>query len=246
MRTFSDVLLQVGGPASLDLASLVPEVTQTAAPGDRLDRISVAGGMADALRELGDSLVEHFVAEARDAGHSWAQIGRALGVSKQAAQQKHVAPEWTLFTTRARRVVELADAEAEKLGHNFIGIEHLVIALAEEGTGVAFHALAELGLTADALRSKVKSLVGPGKETAATRPFTPRAKKVLTDVAPKEALQLGHHYVGTEHLLLAICTHRSNMGAAVFQHLGVELASVKKAVVEVLTRHLVDPKPLVG
>ncbi len=243
MRPFSDVLLQVGGPESLDRASLAAAVTETANPGDRLDRVSVAGGMADALRELGDSLVEQFVAEARDAGHSWSEIGRALGVSKQAAQQKHVAPEWALFTTRARRVVELADAEAEKLGHNFIGLEHLVVALAEEGTGVAFRALASLDLTARALRAKVKSLVGAGKERKGPRPFTPRAKKVLTDVAPREASQLGHHYVGTEHLLLAICTHRSNMGAAILQDLGVQLASVKQAVLEVLSGHVAESGP---
>ena len=106
------------------------------------------------------------------------------------------------FTDRARRVLVLAQEEARLLNHNFIGTEHILLGLIHEGEGVAAKALESLGISLEAVREKVEETIGPaGSSTTGSPPFTPRAKKVL-ELSLREALQLGHNYIGTEHMLL--------------------------------------------
>ncbi len=106
------------------------------------------------------------------------------------------------FTDRARRVLVLAQEEARLLNHNFIGTEHILLGLIHEGEGVAAKALESLGISLEAVREKVEELIGPASgPSAGSPPFTPRAKKVL-ELSLREALQLGHNYIGTEHMLL--------------------------------------------
>src|SRR5204862_605236 len=108
------------------------------------------------------------------------------------------------FTDRARRVVVLAQEEARLLNHNFIGTEHILLGLIHEGEGVAAKALEQLGISLEAVREKVEETIGPaGSSTTGSPPFTPRAKKVL-ELSLREALQLGHNYIGTEHMLLGL------------------------------------------
>src|SRR6516162_1385190 len=108
------------------------------------------------------------------------------------------------FTDRARRVVVLAQEEARLRNHNFIGTEHILLGLIHEGEGVAAKALESLGITLEAVREKVEEIVGhAGSSTSASPPFTHRAKKVL-ELSLREALQLGHNYIGTEHMLLGL------------------------------------------
>ncbi|MGH8921240.1 MAG: Clp protease N-terminal domain-containing protein, partial [Actinomycetes bacterium] len=108
------------------------------------------------------------------------------------------------FTDRARRVLVLAQEEARLLNHNFIGTEHILLGLIHEGEGVAAKALEQLGISLEAVREKVEETIGPaGTSPAGSPPFTPRAKKVL-ELSLREALQLGHNYIGTEHMLLGL------------------------------------------
>ncbi len=135
------------------------------------------------------------------------------------------------FTDRARRVLVLAEEEARLLGHGFIGTEHLLLGLIQEGEGLGAKALGSLGITREAVRAKVEEHIGPAGSAATGKPpFTPRAKKVL-ELALREALQLGHNYIGTEHLLLGIVREGKGVAAEVLENLGAELPRVRETVV---------------
>jgi ATP-dependent Clp protease ATP-binding subunit ClpC len=136
------------------------------------------------------------------------------------------------FTDRARRVVVLAQEEARLLNHNFIGTEHLLLGLLRESDGVAARALSELAISLDVVRSKVEEMIGVGQASpeAGHIPFTPRAKKVL-EMALREALGLGHNYIGTEHLLLGLLREGGGVAAQVLVGLGAELQAVRRTVV---------------
>ena len=140
------------------------------------------------------------------------------------------------FTDRARRVVVLAQEEARILGHNYIGTEHLLLGLISEGEGVAAKVLERLGISADAVRAKVESIIGDaGKESPRGHiPFTPRAKKVL-ELSLREALQLGHNYIGTEHILLGLIREGQGLAAEVLVNLGADLSVVREAVIQALS-----------
>jgi ATP-dependent Clp protease ATP-binding subunit ClpA len=139
------------------------------------------------------------------------------------------------FTDRARRVVVLAQEEARLLNHDYIGTEHILLGLVHEGTGVAARALTALGITEEAVRQRVEEAVGRGKQPAQTGhiPFTPRAKKSL-ELSLREALQLGHTYIGTEHILLGVIREDESPGAQVLTGLGADLSTVRQKVIELL------------
>jgi ATP-dependent Clp protease ATP-binding subunit ClpC len=141
------------------------------------------------------------------------------------------------FTERARRVVVLAQEEASALNHNHIGTEHLLLGLVRDGEGVAARALQELEISLDAVREQVEEIIGRGKHEPAGGhiPFTPRAKKVL-ELSLREARQLGHDYIGTEHILLGIIREGDGVGAQVLVNLGGKLSRVRDKV-----RELVPP-----
>jgi ATP-dependent Clp protease ATP-binding subunit ClpC len=138
------------------------------------------------------------------------------------------------FTERARKVVVLAQEEARHFNHNYIGTEHLLLGLLREDEGVAARALAALGVTLDEVREQVESIVGYGEEgTGAQAPFTPRSKKVL-ELALREALQLGHNYIGTEHILLGLVRESEGVAARVLSNLDVDPDKVRREVVRML------------
>ncbi len=138
------------------------------------------------------------------------------------------------FTDRARRVVVLAQTEATRLCHNHIGTEHLLLGLLHEGEGVAAKALEELGISLDAVRQRVEEIVGRGKEAPSGHiPFTPRAKKAL-ELSLREALQLDHNYIGTEHILLGVIREGDGVAAQVLVALGADLDRVRQQVIQVL------------
>jgi ATP-dependent Clp protease ATP-binding subunit ClpC len=140
------------------------------------------------------------------------------------------------FTDRARRVVVLAQEEARQLNHNYIGTEHLLLGLLNEGEGIAGQALELLGVRLDAVRDQVKEIIGTGKHDALSGhiPFTPRAKKVL-ELSLRESLQLGHDYIGTEHILLGIVREGHGVAAEVLVGLGADLNRVRQAVVQLVS-----------
>jgi ATP-dependent Clp protease ATP-binding subunit ClpA len=138
------------------------------------------------------------------------------------------------FTDRARRVVVLAQEEARLLGHNYIGTEHILLGLIHEGEGVACEALQALGISLSGVRAQVEEIIGRGQSMPKGHvPFTPRAKKVL-ELSLREALQLGHGYIGTEHILLGLIREGEGVGAQVLQKLGADLNRVRQQVMVLL------------
>ena len=138
------------------------------------------------------------------------------------------------FTDRARRVVVLAQEEARTLNHNYIGTEHVLLGLIHEGEGVAAKALASLGISLEAVRQQVEAIIGQGPRAPSGHiPFTPRAKKVL-ELALREALQLGHNYIGTEHILLGLISEGEGVAAQVLVKLGADLNRVRQQVTQLL------------
>jgi len=141
------------------------------------------------------------------------------------------------FTDRARRVVVLAQEEARMLHHNYIGTEHILLGLIHEGEGVAAKALESLGISLDAVRQQVEEIIGQGQQAPSGHiPFTPRAKKVL-ELTRREAEQLGHNYIGTEHILLGLIREGNGVAAQVLVMLGADLNRVRLTVIQLLHGH---------
>ena len=139
------------------------------------------------------------------------------------------------FTDRARRVVVLAQEEARLLNHSYIGTEHILLGLIHEGEGVAAKALESLGISLEAVRSQVEEIIGQGGSSPSGHiPFTPRAKKVL-ELSLREALQLGHNYIGTEHILLGLIREGEGVAAQVLVKLGADLSRVRQQVIQLLS-----------
>ena len=139
------------------------------------------------------------------------------------------------FTDRARRVVVLAQEEARMLNHNYIGTEHILLGLIHEGEGVAAKALESMNISLEAVRQQVEEIIGQGQAAPTGHiPFTPRAKKVL-ELSLREALQLGHNYIGTEHILLGLIREGEGVAAQVLQKLGADLNRVRQSVIQLLS-----------
>jgi ATP-dependent Clp protease ATP-binding subunit ClpC len=141
------------------------------------------------------------------------------------------------FTDRARRVTVLAQEEARQLSHNYIGTEHILLGLLHEGEGVAAQALVAMGIKVEDVRTQVEQIIGQGQQSPAGHiPFTPRAKKVM-ELSLREALQLGHNYIGTEHILLGLLREGEGVAAQVLGKLGCELVTVRQKVIELLSKY---------
>jgi Clp amino terminal domain, pathogenicity island component len=177
---------------------------------DALEQLTDAVLAGEHLGELADHLIGHFVDQARRSGASWTEIGRRMGVTKQAAQKRFVpraeqldpGQDFARFTPRARNVVIISQNEAHAAGNTEIGPEHLVLGLLHEPSGLAALVFQSRGLTLDAVRAAVT--LPPGvAQVPELVPFNPQAKKAL-ELTFREALRLGHNYIGTEHLLLAL------------------------------------------
>jgi ATP-dependent Clp protease ATP-binding subunit ClpA len=147
------------------------------------------------------------------------------------------------FSGRARRVVVLAQEEARMLNHDYIGTEHILLGLIHEGEGVAATALESLGISLDAVRQQVEEIIGPGQQAPSGHiPYTPRAKKVL-ELSLREALQLGHNYIGTEHILLGLIREGHGVAAQVLVKLGAHLDRVRQEVIQVLQEYQGEDEP---
>ncbi|RDG36352.1 Clp protease N-terminal domain-containing protein [Streptomyces corynorhini] len=199
---------------------------------DALDQLSDAVIAADHLGEVADHLIGHFVDQARRSGASWTEIGRSMGVTKQAAQKRFVTKDsggtvdldasqgFSRFTSRARNVVVASQNEARAAGNAEIRPEHLVLGLLNEPNGLAARALVDQGVTPEALREAVAArLPAPVENVPELIPYDMRGKKAL-ELTFREALRLGHNYVGTEHILLALLEQED--GTGVLADLGVD------------------------
>jgi ATP-dependent Clp protease ATP-binding subunit ClpC len=146
-----------------------------------------------------------------------------------------LGPVFERFTDRARRVLTFAQEEARLLNHSFIGTEHILLGLIREGDGVGAQALRSLGVSLEVVRVRVVEVVGTsGSAPTGSPPFTPRAKKVL-ELALREALQLNHSYIGTEHILLGLVREGEGVAAKVLVDVGVDLLRVRQAVNTLMT-----------
>jgi len=185
------------------------DVVRGDSPTDQpLDELGTASTTAAQLGEVTDALLGHYVDRARRAGHSWTEISTVLGVSKQAAHKRFAvpafAPSFERFTDRARNVLDAATSVARAVGHPFVGTEHVLLALFTEPKGIAAKVFDRHGITEDAVRSAMLRRTPAREEIpSGALPYTPRASAVIERTL-QEALELGHNYVGTEHLLLAL------------------------------------------
>ncbi len=240
-----------------DLERLIAAVEAEALTDQPLDRLAAAARARDELDDLTEALLDHFVEAAREAGCSWSRIGGALGVSKQAAQQRHTATEsvarrllghlpqqrrhghgrnlfFRRFTARARAAVVHAQEAARHLGHNYIGTEHVLLGIFGEPDSVAAKALVEMGVTGEAVQAAVVEIIGRGQATVSGHiPFTPRAKKVL-QLSLREAIALGHNYVGTEHMLLGLTRETKGVAAQVLAGQGVDYDRARSVLLRML------------
>lgn len=199
---------------------------------DVLDQLSDAVLAADHLDELADHLIGHFVDQARRSGASWTEIGKSMGVSKQAAQKRFTAKGesdlsqgFSRFTEQARSAVVASQNEAHAAGHAEIQPEHLVLGLLGEPEALAAKAIVAQGLALDAVRAAVAEALPSRSETVpSVIPFTAQARKAL-ELTFREALRLGHDDIGTEHILLALLEEEAGKG--VLAGLGLTKAGVE-------------------
>jgi hypothetical protein len=188
------------------------------------------------LEAVGDAVLTHFVEECRRSGRSWSEISAALGVSKQAAHKRFSLPGPKLerFTERARSAVRAAADDARAFGHVYVGTEHLLLGLFEPTGGVAARILAEVGFSHERVVADVVRAAPVTSSTIADPPLTPRAAATL-ERARTEATALGHNYVGTEHLLLALFGDPEGLAAKILTAGGVTHDDVRDRVVEKLS-----------
>jgi hypothetical protein len=225
----------------LTLDTLIRDVKDSSE--DPLVQLESASRTAAALDDLGDALLNHFVDVCRRSGRSWAQIGEHLGVSRQAVQQRfpdfdsNASFGFERYTQRARTMLERSTEIARELRHNYVGTEHVLLALFDDAESLAAKVLGDLGIRRDATLEAVVARAPRGTQpTTDPLPFTPRARAALQSTV-NVALELGHNYVGTEHILLALFDGEG-VAAQVLTELGAERAAAKAAIVELLGGYL--------
>jgi Clp amino terminal domain, pathogenicity island component len=212
----------------------------TSSEGTALGQVSEAVRVSEHLGALADHLIGHFVDQARKTGASWTDIGQSMGVTKQAAQKRFVprASDWgdllsgafpadpvkfSRFTERAQRAVIAARQEAIKRRHDRVLPEHLVLGTLREPEGLAARAIAALGVSPEAVRAALGAVLPAAMSDGITPghvPFDSRTMKVL-ELTLREALALGHNYVGTEHILLGLLEEEESLGGGTLAGLGI-------------------------
>jgi hypothetical protein len=228
-------------PPPVRLDDLITTIKQV--HSDALDQLTDAVLVADHIGELADHLIGHFVDQARRSGASWTDIGRSMGVSKQAAQKRFVAradepggQNFSRFTDRARQVVVQAQNEARLAGCATIQPAHLIIGLIGVPEGFAAKAIVAQGVTLAAVATAAaRALPEPGPATDSHVPFDGAARKIL-ELTFREALRLGHNYVGTEHILLAVLEQED--GDGVLSGLGVRKERAEAWITQKLADHV--------
>jgi hypothetical protein len=241
------------------LQEIIDSVRHDTPTGNALAQLRGAAATVAELSEVGDEALGYFVDRARRSGHTWTDISAALGVTRQAAHKRFAAatrpPGLDQFTARALRVVAAAADVARDLGHPYVGTEHLLLCLYAEEGGVARAVLTGAGIDRDAVEQAVLHRVPRRDETPEPPlPHTARAAAVL-EATVREALQLGHSYIGTEHLLLAFYAEPvvaatakpefgyrrgGGMAAEILTELGLDRETARNRVVHVLASYTPD------
>src|SRR5262245_11133926 len=228
------------------LGELITAVERRTPGESAIERLGAAVAYSDDLGDLADNLVGHFVGQARGEGVSWALIGEVLGVSKQGAQQRFV-PRGPVnaadfenkdlfgrFTARARQVVLNAEKHAHRLRPASIDTEHLLLGLTDEDKAIALMALEALGFEIAVVRTRIEARLNPGEAAPDGHiPFAAPAKRVL-ELTLREALKLGHNYIGTEHIILALVEEPTGIAGEVLRELGVEYEPLREKEIELI------------
>ena len=208
-----------------------------------LDQLQDAVIAADHLGDVADHLIGHFVDQARRSGASWTDIGKSMGVTRQAAQKRFVAKEsadldpsqgFSRYTPRARNVVMASHNEAVAARNPEGRPEHLILGLLAEPDALAGKAIVAQGVVLDSVRQAATAALPPAAdEVPDLVPYGPDAKKIL-ELTFREALRLGHNYIGTEHILLALLEHEN--GEGVLNRLGIDKPTTEGHIAEMLHR----------
>ncbi|AXK31736.1 ATP-dependent Clp protease ATP-binding subunit [Streptomyces armeniacus] len=218
------------------------------AHSDALEQLSDAVIAADHLGELADHLIGHFVDQARRSGASWSDIGKSMGVTRQAAQKRFVpkgsgeagdldpSQGFNRFTLRARNVIMAAQNEAHAAGNDEMCPAHLVLGLLAEPEALAAAAITAQGVTLDSVREAASAVLPPAAdEVPSLIPYNAQAKKAL-ELTFREALRLGHNYIGTEHMLLALLEHED--GTGVLHRLGIDKGAAEEHIAQALAAYV--------
>ncbi len=217
------------------LEDLIATVRADAGSDDVLAQLATASRTVAEMEEVADAALAHFVDQCRRSGRSWSEISKALGVTKQAAHKRFsVPPTLERFTARARAVLPGAVAEALRLHHNYVGTEHILLALFADPESISAKVLAGLEITHAQVDERVRAVAGPSPTTVDTPPFTPRAKACF-EHSVDEALKFLHNYVGTEHILLALFADEDSLAAKILTQLGATYTDTRRRIVEMFS-----------
>ncbi|GLY68695.1 Clp protease N-terminal domain-containing protein [Amycolatopsis taiwanensis] len=229
-------------PVRLD--DLIESVKNQNPGSGPLQQLSDAVLVADQVGEVADHLIGHFVDQARRSGASWTEIGTSMGVSKQAAQKRFVPKEFFVssqgtdfsrFTLRAKNVLEHAERSARGVANDQIDPVHLLLGLLSEPLGLAAKAIEKFAGPLAEVGKRVAAILPPGVETMPERiPFSPAGRKAL-ELTVREALRLGHNYIGTEHILLGLLEQHEGPAFDLLTDLGVTKAAVEAEILAVLS-----------
>lgn len=207
-------------PLNISLADLIARLEAELPDAGDLARISEAQLRAQTLSDLGDQLVGHYVGKAKQAGASWSEIGDAIGVSKQAAQQRHSPAAFERFTDLNRHSIVLAQEAARTHKHDFIGTEHMLLGLLGEPRGLAYEVLLAKTESEQRIRDAIEEAMEPGGKKAPRGHIAFRAEgKEAIEQALRAAADLGHDWVGTEHSLLGLIRVEHSTAAKVLRNL---------------------------
>ncbi|HEX5405891.1 MAG TPA: Clp protease N-terminal domain-containing protein [Pseudonocardiaceae bacterium] len=230
-------------PLNVSLSDLISRVDTDLPEAPALTKITEAQARSHTLTALGDQLVGHYVAQAKEEGASWTEIGDAIGVSKQAAQQRWVPNIFSRYTDLARHAVVLSQESARNYKHKHIGTEHLLLGLLDEPKGLAARVLIAEAGSADAVRQAVEQrMPAPdGKTPRGHIPFTDQGKRSIEQAA-RQAADLGHDFIGTEHLLLGLLAVADGGAAVALGALGIDLAGARPIVATEVENMLAQPR----
>lgn len=232
-------------PLNISLADLIARVDEELPDVNELARISEAQLRAQTLSDLGDQLVGHYVGQARQAGASWSEIGDAIGVSKQAAQQRHTPAAFERFTDLSRHSIVLAQEAARTHKHDFIGTEHLLLGLLGEPRGLAYELLLAKTRSEQTIRAAIDQEMPPAGNKAPRGhiAFRPESKEAI-EQARRASADLGHDWVGTEHMLLGLIRVEESPAAQILRNLGFTSDELHATVeTEITTRFAARDQP---
>ena len=218
-------------PLNVSLADLIARLDEDLPDASDLARISEAHLRAQTLSSLGDQLVGHYVGKAKQAGASWTEIGDAIGVSKQAAQQRHAPAAFERFTDLNRHSIVLAQEAARAHKHDLIGTEHILLGLLGEPRGLAYQVLLAKTGSEQGIRNAIGEAMPPAGKKAPRGhiAFRPESKEAI-DQARRASADLGHDWVGTEHLLLGLIRAEDSRAAQILRNLGFTSDELRETV----------------